>query len=64
MIENIAKSKSVPFRSVRFEKTEDAQNAPAPFTSYSLFYNGQFITNEILSDKKFEKLLLEKGYNE
>ena len=61
MIEDIARSKSVPFRTIRFKKTEEAQNAPAPFTSYSLFYNGEFITNEILSDKKFEKLSIEKG---
>jgi len=62
MIEETAKSKSVLFRAMRFETTEEAQNAPAPFTSYSLFYNGVFVTNEILSDKKFEKLLTEKVY--
>ena len=61
LAEGIAKSKSVPFKAVRFESAEEAQNAPAPFTSYSLFYNGEFVTNEILSDKKFEKLLAEKG---
>jgi hypothetical protein len=61
MIEEIAKANSVAFKSIRFETGEEAQNAPAPFTSYSLFYNGAFVTNEILSDKKFEKLLVEKG---
>jgi hypothetical protein len=61
MIESIAKAKSIPFRAMRFETMEEAQSAPAPFTSYSLFYNGEFVTNEILSDKKFEKLLIEKG---
>ena len=61
LIENAAKAKSVPFQSIRFETTGEAQNAHAPFTSYSLFYNGEFVTNEILSDKKFEKLLNEKG---
>jgi len=61
LIEDVAKAKSVPFLAIRFETTAEAQNAPAPFTSYSLFYNGEFVTNEILSDKKFEKLLIEKG---
>ena len=60
LIEEVAKAKSVPFRLVRFETTEEAQNAPAPFTSYSLFYNGGFVTNEILSGSKFEKILAEK----
>ena len=61
IVENIAKSKSVPFRAVRFETAEEAQNAPSPFTSYSLFYNGGFVTHEIMSDKKFEKLLEDKA---
>lgn len=57
LIESIAKERGTAFKSIQFEKTEQAQNAPAPFTSYSLFYNGEFVTNEILSDKKFEKIL-------
>ena len=57
MIEEMARAKAIPFKVIQFTTTEDAQNAPAPFTSYSLFYNGEFVTNEILSDKKFEKLL-------
>lgn len=57
IIENIAKERGVTFRSVKFETAEQAQNAPAPFTSYSLFYDGEFLGNEILSDKKFIKLL-------
>jgi hypothetical protein len=62
IIENIAKSKSVPFSAIRFETMEEAQNAPTPSTSYSLFHNGTFLTNEILSYKKFEKLLCKRGF--
>ncbi len=61
LIEDAAKSKGVKFRSYRFETTAEAQNAPAPFTSYSLFFNGEFVTNEILSEKKFEKIMAENG---
>jgi hypothetical protein len=39
--------------------TEEAQSAPSPFTTYSFFHNGQFVTNEIFSEKKFEKYLSE-----
>jgi len=62
LVEDIAKKKSAPFRAIRFETTDEARNATAPFTSYSLFYNGEFLTNEILSGSKFEKLLNEKGF--
>jgi len=61
LIEDVAKSKGVEFCACRFETAEQAQNAPAPFTSYSLFFNGEFLTNEILSDKKFEKIVAENS---
>lgn len=61
LIEAIAREKCVSFKAVRFETTVQAQQAPAPFTTYSLFYNGDFVTNEILSDKKFEKMVGDKG---
>lgn len=62
LIEEVAKRKGVPFQAIRFETTEQAQNAPAPTTTYSLFYNGNFVTNEILSEKKFEKMCTESGF--
>lgn len=61
LVENVAKQKGIEFKSIRFKTTEQAQNSPAPFTSYSLFYNGEFLTNEILSEKKFAKIISEKG---
>jgi N-acetylglutamate synthase-like GNAT family acetyltransferase len=61
IIEDIAKVKDIPFKAIRFETAEQAQNAPAPFTSYTMFYNGELVTNEILSAKKFEKIITEKG---
>ena len=62
LMEEIAKAKSIPFKAIRFKSMEEAQNAPVPFTSYSLFHNSIFETNEILSAKKFENLVTEKGY--
>jgi hypothetical protein len=59
LIEDIAKAKAVPFKAIRFETAEEAQNAPAPSTSYCLFHNGKFVTNEILSEGKFEKIINE-----
>ncbi len=59
LIEKMARERGISFESIRFETTEQAQNAPAPVTTYSLFYNGRFVTHEILSDKKFEKICAE-----
>lgn len=57
IIKQIAYNKNIPFEVVLIENKNQAQNFCTPFTTYSLFYNGQFITNEILSENKFEKLL-------
>ncbi len=61
ILENMAKKRNVNFESVHVVTREQAQNAPIPFTTFSLFYNGEFITHEIQSEKKFEKILVEKG---
>lgn len=59
VIEDMAREKGVAFKTVHIQSKEDAQNAPCPFTTYALFWNGNFITHEILSEKKFEKILSE-----
>ena len=53
LIEQTAAQASLPFQSIRIGSLEEAQNAPAVWTNYALFYNGEYITNEILSEKKF-----------
>lgn len=57
IIENLAKENGVSFRSVHIDSRDAAQNAPTPATTYALFLDGVYVTNEILSDKKFMKLI-------
>lgn len=57
VIESIAKEKSIPFKSVHLQSREDAQNAPTPITTYALFLDGSYLTNDQMNDKKFLKLL-------
>ncbi|MBQ6222600.1 MAG: YoaP domain-containing protein [Solobacterium sp.] len=59
VIEEIAKAHGVPFRSVHIQDRITAQNTPSPVTTYALFKDGSYVTNEIQSDKKFLKLLEE-----
>ena len=47
----------VSFRAVHLQSKEDAQNAPTPVTTYALFYDGAYLTNEQMNDRKFLKLL-------
>ena len=57
ILEQTAKELGVPFKAVHIETKEDAQNAPTPITTYALFYNGEYLTNEQMNDKKFIKLI-------
>lgn len=61
LLEGMAKAREVDFQAVHIQTKEDAQNAPTPFTTFSLFYNSAFLTHEILPEKKFEKILADKG---
>ena len=53
LIEECAAKEGVPFKSIKIDSREKAQAAPAAWTIYALFYNGEYVTNEILSEKKF-----------
>lgn len=57
LIAEIAKERGLEVRLKKIESKEQAQNAPAPFTTYSFFNQGVFVTNEIFSEKKFIKFL-------
>lgn len=61
LIAEAASAKGLDFALRKLESKEQAQNAPAPFTTYSLFFDGMFVTHEILSESKFLKFLQEKG---
>lgn len=57
IVEETAKKNGVPFKTVHITSEQDAQNAPTPVTTYALFYNGEYLTNEQMNDKRFLKLL-------
>lgn len=52
-----AKAQNVPFRAIHLESGEEARSAPTPVTNYALFFDGEYLTNEQMNDKRFLKLL-------
>ena len=56
IVEQTAQAHGIPFRAIHLETREAAQNAPTPITTYALFYNGEYLTNEQMNDTKFLKL--------
>ncbi|MDO5575760.1 MAG: YoaP domain-containing protein [Fibrobacter sp.] len=57
VLEKIAQARNVDLRVIHIQTREKAQSAPTPFTMFSLFHDGEFVTHEILSEKKFEKII-------
>lgn len=57
ILEQTAKDNDIKFTAVKLQSREEAQNAPTPVTTYALFYNGEYVTNEQMNDAKFLKLL-------
>ncbi len=58
VVEACAKEHSIPFKSIHIQSRKDAQNAPTPITTYALFKDGKYLTNEQMNDTKFLKLVL------
>lgn len=56
IITQTAKDKSIPFESIFIDSKDKAQNAPMAWTDYAVFFNGKYISNEILNEKKFLEL--------
>ena len=59
ILEQTATDNGIAFKSVHIAEKIAAQNAPTPVTTYALFYNGEYLTNEQMNDKKFLKLVSE-----
>lgn len=57
VVEKTAKEHGVKFKAIHLQSKHDAQNAPTPVTTYALFFDGKYITNEQMNDKKFIKLI-------
>lgn len=56
MLEDAARQAGIPLHTVHIESAAQAQAAPTPFTSFTLFRDGKFVTNEILNPRKFMEI--------
>ena len=52
-VEEAAREHGIPLKAVHITSKVQAQNVPAPVTTYALFKDGKFLTQGIQSDKKF-----------
>ncbi|MBQ3419486.1 MAG: YoaP domain-containing protein [Erysipelotrichaceae bacterium] len=57
IIEQCAKEHDIAFKAIHIENKEEAQKAPTPITTYALFYDGKYLTNEQMNEARFLKLI-------
>lgn len=57
IVEQTARTNGIPFQAIHIASREEAQNAPTPITTYALFKDGEYLTNEQMNDKRFLKLV-------
>ena len=57
VVEKTAKDNGIKFKAIRLKTKEEARSAPTPVTTYALFYDGRYVTNEQMNDGKFLKLV-------
>ena len=60
IVEKTAADNGITFRAIRLSTREEARNAPTPVTTYALFRDGEYLTNEQMNDAKFLKIALGK----
>lgn len=56
IVEKTAADNGIPFRAIRLKTRDEARNAPTPVTTYALFRDGEYLTNEQMNDAKFLKI--------
>ena len=57
ILEQTAAENGVNFKAIHITTREAAQSAPTPITTYALFCDGKYVSNEQMNDKKFLKLI-------
>ena len=57
VLERVAREQGVKFKVIHLQSKGEAQNAPTPITTYALFLDGAYLTNEQMNEARFLKLL-------
>lgn len=53
LIQQCAAENDIPLTIIKIDSREKAQSVPFAWTNFALFYNGEYVTNEIPNEKKF-----------
>jgi ribosomal protein S18 acetylase RimI-like enzyme len=57
LLSEVARKRRIPFEIQKLKNYQDAQKFGSPFGTFGLYYNGEFKTHELMTEKKFEILI-------
>ena len=57
MLEECALKHNIPFKAIHITNKEQAQSVPTPITTYALFHDCRYLTNEQMNVNKFLRLI-------
>jgi len=60
LLNNVAKKLKQKTKTIKLTSNLDAQNNGSPFGTLGIYHNGKFVTHELMTEAKFEKLIQEK----
>lgn len=56
LLHRLAKDMNVPSKAIKLRSCEEAQENGSPFGTLGIFYNGKFLTHELMTEAKFRAL--------
>lgn len=57
LLSEVLKRKSIPCKIIHLESCSEAQQWGSPFGTLGMYFNGRFVTHELMPVKKFEQFL-------
>jgi ribosomal protein S18 acetylase RimI-like enzyme len=60
LLAEVAKSENIEAKIIRLKDSDDAKHNGSPFGTLGIYYDGVFLTHELMTGEKFRKLLREK----
>ena len=57
LLDEICRDKEIPSKTIKLKDFNAAQKLGSPFGTLGIYYQGEFKTHELMSEKKFEKFI-------
>ncbi len=57
ILSEVLKTKNIDFQINKITNSNQAQNQSSPFGTLGIYYNGKFLTHELMAEKKFDKYI-------